>query len=128
MVVVIDGAALLRDLAADFREFFLLLVLLLFFLLAGIGALGTSVVNFVDHPQRGSHHALEAGRICEEGSDFRHGYSGAEEIISARTLGTELIEEISDSRNDCVCAVMLEAKSTPHGIFCLTVLGLVSKS
>ena len=82
MVVVIDGAALLRDLAADSREFFLLFFLLLLFLLVGIGALETSVVNFVDL-RHGLHHALGMGGIGEKGSDFRHGYSWAEEIISA---------------------------------------------
>jgi hypothetical protein len=73
MVVVTDGAALLRDLAADFRGFFLLFFLLLLFLL-GIGSLETSDVNFI-HLQHGFHHALGVGGIREEGSDFRHGYS-----------------------------------------------------
>jgi len=61
MVVVIDGAALLRDLAADFREFFLLFSLLLLFLLVGIGSLETSDLNFI-HLQHGFHHALGAGQ------------------------------------------------------------------
>ena|ERR1700686_1066196 len=61
MVVVIDGPALLRDLAADFREFFLLFFLLLF-LFAGISSLETSDVKFV-HLQHGFHHALGAGGI-----------------------------------------------------------------
>ena len=82
MVVVIDGAALLRDLAADFREFFLLFSLLLLFLLVGIGSLETSDLNFI-HLQHGYHHALGMGGIREKASDFRHGYSWAEEIISA---------------------------------------------
>jgi len=69
MVVLIDGMDL--RVGADFREFFLLFFLLLFFLLVGIGALETSVVNFVDHPQHSFHHALGAGGSRGEGSDFR---------------------------------------------------------
>jgi hypothetical protein len=66
MVVVIDGAALLRDLVKDFREFFLLFFLLLFFLLAGIGSLETSDVNFVDL-QHGFHHAPERAGSTRRG-------------------------------------------------------------
>jgi hypothetical protein len=106
MVVVIDGAALLRDLAADFREFFLLFFLL--FLLAGIGSLETSDVNFV-HLQHSFHHALGAGAIRDEGSDFRHGYSWAEEIISARAWGRSQWGKISESKSS---EVSREQKST----------------
>jgi hypothetical protein len=71
-VVVIDGADL--RVGADFRKFFLLFFFLLFFLLAGIGSLETSDVNFV-HLQHSFHRALGAVGIREEGSDFPHGYS-----------------------------------------------------
>ena len=81
MVVLIDGVDL--RVGADFREPFLFFVLLLFFLLAGIGALETSIVNFVDVQHR-FHRALGAGGIREEGSDLQHGYSWAGEIISGR--------------------------------------------
>jgi len=83
MVVVIDGAALLRDLAADFREFFLLFFLLLLFLLVGIGSLGRPPISILFICSMAFITRWERGRIREEGSDFRHGYSWAEEIISA---------------------------------------------
>lgn len=65
MVVVIEAVDL--RVGADFRESFLLFFLL--FLLAGIGSFETSDVNFV-HLQHSFHHALGAGGIREEGSDF----------------------------------------------------------
>ena len=94
MVVLVDGVDL--RVGADFREFFLLFFLLLF-LLAGIGALETSIVNFVDVQHR-FHRALGAGGIREEGSDLQHGYSWAGEIISGRARRR-------------TCAVVLRAKS-----------------
>jgi hypothetical protein len=57
MVVAIVRAVL--RVGTDFREFFLLF-LPLFFLLAGIGSLETSDVNFV-HLKHGFHHALGTG-------------------------------------------------------------------
>jgi hypothetical protein len=62
MVVLVDGADL--RVGADFREFFLFVFLLLFFLflLAGIGSLETSDVNFVDL-QHGFHRAMGPGGI-----------------------------------------------------------------
>jgi hypothetical protein len=63
----------LRD-GTDLRELFLLFFLLLFFLLAGIGSLETSVVNFADL-RYGFHHGPGSGGIHEAGSNFRHGYS-----------------------------------------------------
>src|SRR5437899_11112983 len=93
MVVLVAGVDL--RVGADFREFFLLFFLLLF-LLAGIGALETSIVNFVDVQHR-FHRALGAGGIREEGSDLQHGY-WAGEIISGRARRR-------------TCAVVLRAKS-----------------
>jgi len=81
MVLVIDGADL--RVGAGFREFFLFFFLLLFFLLAGIGALETSDLNLVD-PHHGSHQALGASGLREEGSDLSSSiFPLAEEIIPA---------------------------------------------
>lgn len=59
MVVIIEGAALLRDLAADSRGLFLLFFLLLLFLLVGIGSLETSDLNSI-HLPHGFHRSLGA--------------------------------------------------------------------
>jgi hypothetical protein len=68
MVGLIDGADL--RVGADFRGFFLLFFVLLFLLLlAGIGSLETSVVNFVDL-QQGFHHALERVGSARRGVTF----------------------------------------------------------
>jgi hypothetical protein len=138
-MVVIDGAALLRNLGVEFREF-LLFFLLLFFLLAGIGSLETSDVNFVDL-QHGFHHPLGAGGIRKEGSDFQHGYSWARKSYQAER-GDEANGEIFDSRNDGACAVWCKRQSqNPHPVtkvatrvghprvfFRLTMLRSMSKS
>lgn len=121
MVVLIDGADLLMG--ADFREFFLFFFLLLL-LLAGIGALETSSVNFVDL-QHGFHHAQGANAIREEGSDFRHGYSRAEEIISGPTghVCCDLRGKVNTPTANVATRV-----GHPRVFFSLTVLGSVSKS
>jgi hypothetical protein len=80
----------------DFRELFFLPFLLLFFLLAGIGSLETSDVNFVDL-QHGFHRPMVAG-----GSTRR----GATSVMD--TPGRR-----KSYQPDGACAVILRAESKP---------------
>ena len=123
MVVLIDGVDL--RVGADFREFFLLFFLLLF-LLAGIGALETSIVNFVDL-RHGFHHALGAGGSARRGVTFGMDTPGRRKSYQAEPDGARVLWCYGQSQNPHPVASR-DKDGAPSGIFRLTVLGSVSKS
>ena len=94
--MVLIGGVDLR-VGADFREFFLLFFLLLF-LLAGIGALQTSIINFVDVQYR-FHRALGAGGSARREVTFGMDTPGRRKSYQAEPDGARVLWCYGQSQN-----------------------------